>query len=149
MKNHITHIRASIFNAYSSSGNYPPHLQAHHQRSEIGASPYPSLKLSRPGIITIVLGAIPYLLSNEDLFEVQRGLNNCFAHDLVPASSVIEVALRASRRVNDYATAVRTFEGIKEKVENKSQYQAYLDELKPVRDEFGMLSPRVIACRHV
>jgi hypothetical protein len=23
----------------------------------------------------------------EDVFEVQRGLNNCFAHDLVPAPS--------------------------------------------------------------
>jgi cytochrome c oxidase subunit 5a len=85
---------------------------------------------------------VTFFQNAEDLFEVQRGLNNCFAHDLVPASSVVEAALRASRRVNDYATAVRIFEGIKEKVENKSQYQAYLDELKPVRDELGMLSPR-------
>jgi len=74
----------------------------------------------------------------QDLFEVQRGLNNCFAHDLVPAPSVIEAAVRAARRVNDYATAVRVFEGIKEKVENKQQYQAYLDELKPVREELGI-----------
>ena len=51
---------------------------------------------------------------------------------------MIDAALRASRRVNDYVTAVRIFEGVKEKVENESQYQAYLDELKPVRDEFGM-----------
>ncbi|KAF8700257.1 hypothetical protein AX14_000829, partial [Amanita brunnescens Koide BX004] len=50
---------------------------------------------------------------------VQRGLDNCFAHDLIPAPSVIEAALRASRRVNDSATAVRIFEGIKEKVKNK------------------------------
>ncbi|KAH8992356.1 COX5A-domain-containing protein [Lactarius akahatsu] len=69
---------------------------------------------------------------------VQRGLNNCFAHDLVPAPTVVESALRASRRVNDYATAVRILEGIKEKVENKAQYQAYLDELKPVREELGI-----------
>ncbi|SRR6266576_4015577 len=81
---------------------------------------------------------VTFFQGAEDLFEVQRGLNNCFAHDLVPAPSVIEAALRASRRVNDYATAVRIFEGIKEKVENKSQYQAYLDELKPVREELGM-----------
>lgn len=73
----------------------------------------------------------------EDLFEVQRGLNNCFAHDLVPSPEVIEAALRAARRVNDYATAVRVFEGIKEKVENKEQYKAYLEELKPVREELG------------
>ncbi|KAI5998158.1 COX5A, subunit VA of cytochrome c oxidase [Pisolithus albus] len=73
-----------------------------------------------------------------DLFEVQRGLNNCFAHDLVPSPGVIEAALRAARRVNDYATAVRIFEGVKEKVENKQQYQAYLDELKSVREELGV-----------
>jgi cytochrome c oxidase subunit 5a len=73
----------------------------------------------------------------EDLFEVQRGLNNCFAHDLVPSTSVIEAALRAARRVNDFSTAVRVFEGIREKVENKQQYQAYLEELKGVREELG------------
>lgn len=75
----------------------------------------------------------------QDLYEVQRGLNNAFSHDLVPAPSVVEAALRASRRVNDYATAVRVFEGIREKVENKKQYEAYLEELKPVREELGAL----------
>ena len=40
--------------------------------------------------------------------------------------------------MDDYATAVRVFEGIREKVENKMQYQAYLDELKPVREELGV-----------
>ena len=81
---------------------------------------------------------VTFFQSAEDLFEVQRGLNNCFAHDLVPAPAVVESALRASRRVNDYATAVRVLEGIKEKVENNAQYQAYLDELKPVREELGV-----------
>ena len=41
----------------------------------------------------------------------QRNLNNAFAYDLVPAPSVIEAALKAARRVNDFATAVRVFEG--------------------------------------
>jgi cytochrome c oxidase subunit 5a len=81
---------------------------------------------------------VNFFQTAEDLFEVQRGLNNCFAHDLVPAPAVVESALRASRRVNDYATAVRIFEGVKEKVENRTQYQAYLEELKPVREELGM-----------
>lgn len=80
---------------------------------------------------------VNFFKSAEDLFEVQRGLNNCFAHDLVPAPSVIEAALHAARRVNDYSTAVRIFEGVKEKVENKQQYQQYLDELKGVREELG------------
>lgn len=81
---------------------------------------------------------VNFFQSAQDLFEVQRGLNNCFAHDLVPSPAVVEAALRASRRVNDYATAVRVLEGVKEKVENKQQYQAYLEELKPVREELGM-----------
>ncbi|CAE6416494.1 unnamed protein product [Rhizoctonia solani] len=74
----------------------------------------------------------------QDLFELQRGLNNCFAYDLVPSPGVIEAALRAARRVNDYSTAVRIFEGIREKVENKTQYEAYLTELKGVREELGI-----------
>ncbi|KIJ66615.1 hypothetical protein HYDPIDRAFT_86974 [Hydnomerulius pinastri MD-312] len=81
---------------------------------------------------------VAFFQGAQDLFEVQRGLNNCFAHDLVPSPGVVEAALRAARRVNDYATAVRIFEGIKEKVENKQQYQAYLVELQPVREELGM-----------
>ena len=73
----------------------------------------------------------------EDVFELQRGLNNCFAYDLVPSTGVIESALKAARKVDDYATAVRILEGVKEKVENKGQYQAYLDELKPIITELG------------
>ncbi|PWN53737.1 COX5A-domain-containing protein [Violaceomyces palustris] len=73
----------------------------------------------------------------EDLFELQRGLNNCFAYDLVPSPEVIESALRASRRVNDYSTAVRVFEGIKQKVENEGQYKQYVEALKGVREELG------------
>ena len=49
----------------------------------------------------------------------------------------MEAALRAARRVDDYATAVRIFEGVKEKVENKTQYEAYLSELKGIREELG------------
>lgn len=65
-------------------------------------------------------------------------LNNCFSYDLVPAPSVIQKALEACRRVNDYPTAVRTFEALKHKVENQQQYQAYLDELKDTRAELGI-----------
>lgn len=47
----------------------------------------------------------------QDVFELQRNLNNAFAYDLVPSPTVITAALRAARRVNDYPTAVRVFEG--------------------------------------
>jgi len=74
----------------------------------------------------------------QDVFELQRNLNNAFAYDLVPSPSVVAAALKAARRVNDFATAVRIFEGIKAKVENKGQYEQYLDELKPLREELGV-----------
>lgn len=46
-----------------------------------------------------------------ELTTRQRNLNNCFAYDLVPSPSVITAALRAARRVNDFPSAVRVFEG--------------------------------------
>ncbi|KAK9711861.1 Cytochrome c oxidase subunit 6 [Basidiobolus ranarum] len=74
----------------------------------------------------------------DDLFELQRGLNNCFAFVMVPAVSVVESALKASRRVNDFATAIRIFEGLKQKVENDGQYKQYLEELKSIKEELGV-----------
>ncbi|CAI4213760.1 unnamed protein product [Parascedosporium putredinis] len=74
----------------------------------------------------------------QDVFELQRNLNNAFAYDLVPAPAVVAAAINAARRVNDFATAVRVFEAIKAKVETSGQYQEYLDELKPLREEFGI-----------
>ena len=47
-------------------------------------------------------------------------------------------ALRAARRVNDFPTAVRIFEGIKAKVENRNQYDEYLKEHEPLREELGI-----------
>jgi cytochrome c oxidase subunit 5a len=76
--------------------------------------------------------------SVQDVFELQRNLNNCFAYDLVPSVEVLTAALKAARRVNDYPTAVRVFEGIKAKVENPDQYKAYLESLEPLRQELGV-----------
>lgn len=85
----------------------------------------------------------------------------------MPSPSVCTAALNAARRVNDFPTAVRIFEGmfypvplctesgrmvaalttdirnpqptgIKSKVENKEQYQQYLKELEPLRKELGV-----------
>lgn len=50
--------------------------------------------------------------TNTGGLSAQRNLNNAFAYDLVPSVSVIAAALKAARRVNDYPTAVRIFEGM-------------------------------------
>ncbi|OAQ30478.1 COX5A-domain-containing protein [Linnemannia elongata AG-77] len=74
----------------------------------------------------------------DDLFELQRGLNNAFGYDLVPSASVIEAALKAARRVNDYPTAVRILEGLKAKANNDTVYKQYLEELAPLRAQLGV-----------
>lgn len=74
----------------------------------------------------------------DDLFELQRGLNNAFGYDLVPSPSVIEAALKAARRVNDYPTAVRIFEGLKVKAESEALYKQYMDELAPLKAQLGV-----------
>jgi hypothetical protein len=58
-----------------------------------------------------------------------------------------QAALRASRRLNDYSTAVRIFEGVREKVENKNQYNQYLEALAPLRKELG--TSHITLCRAV
>ena len=80
---------------------------------------------------------LTFFSSCNDLFELQRGLNNCFAYDLVPAPSVIDAALQSARRINNYGSAVRILDAVKVKVENKQQYQTYLDELKGTIQELG------------
>ena len=52
----------------------------------------------------------------------QRNLNNAFAYDLVPSTGVIVAALKAARRVNDFPTAVRIFEGMSSPL-SSSHYQ--------------------------
>lgn len=74
----------------------------------------------------------------QDVFELQRNLNNCFAYDLVPSVEVLTSALKAARRVNDFPTAVRVFEGVKAKVENQEQYEQYLQALDTLRQELGV-----------
>ncbi|KAJ5620994.1 hypothetical protein N7510_004978, partial [Penicillium lagena] len=74
----------------------------------------------------------------QDVFELQRNLNNCFAYDLVPSVEVLTAALKAARRVNDFPTAVRVFEGVKAKVENQDQYKQYLEALEGMRQELGV-----------
>src|SRR5258708_4759129 len=67
-----------------------------------------------------------------DVFELQRGLNNCFNYDLVPPSNVIEAALLACRRLNCFATGVRVFGALRGKVANEEQYEQYKEHFKPL-----------------
>ncbi|KXS15077.1 cytochrome c oxidase subunit E [Gonapodya prolifera JEL478] len=74
----------------------------------------------------------------DDEYDFEVGLNEVFVHDWVPALSVVEEALKAARRLNSFPTAVRILEGIEERAENKSQYEQYLTELKPLLTDLGV-----------
>lgn len=117
----------------------PQHLDTIASKIQLGPSRRPSFPKPKHNIHSLLTDRYEKEFEEAyDLFEVQRVLNNSFSYDLVPAPSVIQKALEACRRVNDYPTAVRTFEALKHKVENKEQYQAYLDELKETRQELGI-----------
>lgn len=75
------------------------------------------------------------------LFDLQRGLNNCFGYDLVPPIPVIKSALHAARRLDHFPTAVRIFGALRTKTENDKQYQIYLDALKDDLMELGVCTP--------
>jgi hypothetical protein len=51
--------------------------------------------------------------------------------------------------VADYSTSVRIFEALREKTENKAQYDAYISELKPVREELGMSPLSIVALSYL
>ena len=76
-----------------------------------------------------------------DLFELQRGLNNCFAYDIVPTVPIVKEALFAARRLNDFATAVRVFAGLRDKVDKPEQYDMYVSALQDIRAELGIPTP--------
>ena len=74
----------------------------------------------------------------EDDFELERGLNHIFAADWVPSVGVIEEALKASRRLNTFATAVRILEALEQKAYKKEHYTEYIKELSPLLTELGV-----------
>jgi cytochrome c oxidase subunit 5a len=74
----------------------------------------------------------------QDNFELERGLNHIFAADWVPSVEVVSEALRAARRVNSFATAIRILEALEQKVDKPAQYQEYIKALGPLISELGV-----------
>ncbi|KAJ3005327.1 Cytochrome c oxidase subunit 6 [Thoreauomyces humboldtii] len=77
--------------------------------------------------------------SVEDEFELERGLNHIFSTDWVPSLDVISDALKAARHQNSFATAVRTIEALKSKTHSEKQYKQYIENLKPLMTELGIV----------
>ena len=73
-----------------------------------------------------------------DVFELHRGLNNVFSYDMVPVPDVVTAALKAARRLNDYPTAVRIIQALREVCKDEKEYNEYLQFLKPLLAELSV-----------
>ncbi|KNC80422.1 hypothetical protein SARC_07210 [Sphaeroforma arctica JP610] len=72
---------------------------------------------------------------------LHRGLNDVFAHDLVPEVEILVAAIEASRRVNSFGTSVRIMEGLREKVATQADYDYMIEQLRPTLDKNGVSTP--------
>lgn len=82
--------------------------------------------------------------STPDQFELQRGLNHAFSYDIIPTIPILEAALRAARRLNDYATAMRIFGALRQKCKDDAEYESYVKHLDPIKNELGISAPEDI-----
>jgi len=78
-----------------------------------------------------------------DGWEVRKAMHDLTSLDLVPEPKLVAAALRACRRVNDYALTTRFLEVIKSKCgpKEKEIWPYMLQELRPTLDELGILTP--------
>lgn len=81
--------------------------------------------------------------SDIDGWECRKAMNELLGMDLVPEPKIIVSALKACRRVNDYALAVRFLEGCKDKCGNKVNeiYPYLIQEIRPTLTELGIETP--------
>ncbi len=77
-----------------------------------------------------------------DGWELRKGLNDLYGHDLVPEPRIISAMLKAARRLNDLAMAIRILEAVKEKGGGDEKIYSYiLGELRPTLDDLGLKTP--------
>ncbi len=77
-----------------------------------------------------------------DSWDLRRGLNDIYGHDLVPDPKIVTAMLKAARRLNDVAMAVRILESVKAKAAGDSAVYSYvMDAVKPTLEELGLNTP--------
>lgn len=80
--------------------------------------------------------------SNIDGWEVRKGMNDLLGMDLIPDPTIISAGLKACRKVNDYALAIRWLEGCHDKCGDRKDLYSYLiKEIRPTLDELGVSTP--------
>lgn len=77
-----------------------------------------------------------------DGWEIRKGMTELLRMDVIPDPKIVVAALKACRRVNDYALTTRWLEGCKNKCQcDPSIYKWLLEEIKPTLDELGISTP--------
>ncbi|GLH01338.1 hypothetical protein R5R35_006995 [Gryllus longicercus] len=78
-----------------------------------------------------------------DGWEIRKAMNDLCGMDLVPEPKIINAALKACRRVSDFALAVRFLEAVKDRcgAKVKEIYPYILQEIRPTLDELGINTP--------
>ncbi|XP_055696589.1 cytochrome c oxidase subunit 5A, mitochondrial [Lutzomyia longipalpis] len=78
-----------------------------------------------------------------DGWQLRKGMNDILGMDLVPEPKIIIAGLKACRRVNDFALAIRWLEGVIDKCGPKKPeiYPYLLSEIRPTLDELGINTP--------
>uniref|UniRef100_A0A646QIK8 Cytochrome c oxidase subunit 5A, mitochondrial n=1 Tax=Hemiscolopendra marginata TaxID=943146 RepID=A0A646QIK8_9MYRI len=78
-----------------------------------------------------------------DHWEIRKAMNDLQGMDLVPEPKIVIAALKACRRLNDYALSVRFLEALKDKCGNRVQeiYPYILQEIQPTLSELGISTP--------
>ena len=75
-----------------------------------------------------------------DEFELKQGVNDLYAlYDAVPEPAVVAAALKAARRLNNFALAIRIIEAVKKKGGGDMNiYNYIIENIRPTLDELGI-----------
>ena len=77
-----------------------------------------------------------------DAWELRKGLNDLYGYDVVPQPKIVVAMLKAARRLNDVALAVRILESVKEKAAGDQKVYSFIMEgVKPTLEELGLETP--------
>jgi len=77
-----------------------------------------------------------------DSWEVRKGMNELYGHDLVPEPKIISAALKACRRINDFAMSVRVLEMVRDKAcGDKEIYNYVLQQCRGTIEELSLSTP--------
>ena len=77
-----------------------------------------------------------------DAWELRKGLNDLYGYDVVPQPKIVVAMLKAARRLEDVALAVRILESVKEKAAGDQKvYSFVMEGVKPTLEELGLETP--------